>query len=99
MNVVTATWTGTLFVVVLLINSFLFWWAFFEEETFELNIDIEKESIDPLTALPIFIEWNLRKLYLLQIRCQFMLTIALLVRKNIHKAFVMTLLKISSEEA
>jgi len=99
MNVVTATWTGTLFVVVLLINSFLFWWAFFEEETFELNIDNEKESIDPLTALPIFIEWNLRKLYLLQIRCQFMVTIASLVRKNIRRAFVTTLLKISSEEA
>lgn len=99
MNVVTATWTGTLFILVLLINSFLFWWAFFEEETFELNIGIKKESIDPLTALPIFIEWNLRKLYLLQIRCQFIVTIASLIRKSIRRTCLMTLMRISSEEA
>lgn len=99
MNVVTATWTCTFFILILLINSFLFWWAFFEEETFELNIGDQKESIDPLTALPIFIEWNLRKLYLFQMRCQFMVAMASLLKNNMRRLFVMTLLRINNEEA
>jgi len=97
-NLSTATWAGTLFIIVLLFNSFLFWWAFFEEETLEFDIGNTKDFVDPLMAFPIFIEWNLRKLYLLQIKCQFMVTFASLVRQSMSRLCVTTLLRANGEE-
>jgi hypothetical protein len=57
--------------------SFIFWWSFIEEESGQPDHNIN--SIDPLRAFCLFLELNLRKLYLLGKSFRFYFNEALLL--------------------
>ncbi len=62
---------ATLIPFAIFIISFIFWWSFLCQETHDLDLDVDKDCIDPLQVLPIFIAINLHRVYLLSKECQF----------------------------